>query len=332
MALAGPADDYINFIRQTQMDTGVEWDVTVASQGQSLSQEGVGPEGSNFELWSVHSPTANDFLLDEQYVSSFLPNAVVTLSSADPYQLTPRTRVDQPFTLTVSVAGLDDGTSGIDPSLIPEAAKKIGLTRSVVAYPEGTHTAVEANITPTILSESYLTANGVATVSYTITGLTGPDMTLVEGEEIFTASSLASFGAVASVLDSKRIQIWPIARGTLSGVDSTRRYATIPQIAVTMVDLYPASETYVRAYLGAPQTSPAQSFMLPGSYVLLNDSVPQDRTMVIDDIDESFEREGPYTLELIHETPFGTDILVQFYPLHVDRTIEINGALNTEGR
>ena len=47
--LADPADDYVNFIRQTQADTGVEWDVSVAASGASLSPEGVGDEGAAVE-------------------------------------------------------------------------------------------------------------------------------------------------------------------------------------------------------------------------------------------------------------------------------------------
>src|SRR6056297_2513549 len=79
MVAAAPADDYVNWIRQIQADSGVEWDVTVAPSGQSLSQEGVGPEGSFFQLWSIHNDTVTEYLLDEQYVSSYLPTAEITI-------------------------------------------------------------------------------------------------------------------------------------------------------------------------------------------------------------------------------------------------------------
>ncbi len=94
-----------------------------------------------------------------------------------------------------------------------------------------------------------------------------------------------------------------------------------------MHDLYPASSTYVRAYFGEPTTNPTEAFMLQGSYVLLNDSVPQERSMTIDDIDEKFNKEGSYTLELIHVTPFGVDLLAQFYPLKVDRTVRVTATI-----
>ncbi len=326
-AFADPADHYENFIRQIQVDSGLEWDVTVGPEGQCLSEEGVGPDGSNFELWSVHIDTANDYLLDEQYVSSFLPNAQIAITSADPYSLIPRTRVDQPFTVSILVSGLDDGTSGIPPDEIPEAAKKVGFLREGMVYPAGSHTGEGSGITPSVISEGFIETNGQTVLDYPITALSGPDLTELEGEEIFTVSSLASFGSDASVLDSKRIQIWPIASGSLSGLDPNTRYLELPPIGVTLHNLYPSSATYVRAYHGAPDPAPTESFMLLGSYVLVNDSVPQERSLTIDEIDEYFIKEGPYTLEIIHETPFGVDLLQQFYPLQVDRTIEMKASL-----
>ena len=32
--LWGSSDDYVNFIRQVQQDTGIEWDVSVSSAGE----------------------------------------------------------------------------------------------------------------------------------------------------------------------------------------------------------------------------------------------------------------------------------------------------------
>lgn len=320
---ADPADDYVNWIRQTQEDSGVEWDVTVAPSGVSLSPEGVGPDGSNFELWSIHNLTAVEYLLDEQFVSSYLPTALIKITSADPYQAVTRTRVDQPYTVTITVAGLDDGSSGLAPEDIPDAAKKVALEHSVQAYDEVTHTLPDGAGNPTDLPGSYLESNGDAIIVYPVTNLSGPDLTQVEGEEVFSVSTLDDFGAPASVLDSKTIQIWPIATGLITGVDSAVRYVQLPDIFVTMHDLYPDSETYVRAYKGPPSASPVDPFMLSASYVKIADSVPQERDLMMDELDGVFTKEGPYTLELIHVTPFGIDILDQVHPLLVDRTIEV---------
>lgn len=323
LALASPADDYVNWIRQIQADSEVEWDVTVAPSGQSLSQEGVGPEGSFFQLWSIHNDTVTEYLLDEQYVSSYLPTAEITILTGDPYTSVKRTRVDQSYSVTVTVAGLDDGSSGLPPEDIPEAAKKIGFEHQVIYYDGGTHEPPTNPDAPTVIADTYVEENGDTVYFYEITNLTGSDVTQVEGEEIFTATALADYGVAESVLDSQRLQIWPVATGALSGVDSTIRYTEIPTINVELADLYPKSETYVRAYRGGPTSDPVDPFLIPASYVKIADSIPQNRNLALKDLDELFEKEGPYTLEVIHETPFGYDILDRLYPLLVDRTIEV---------
>lgn len=321
--VAAPADDYVNWIRQIQADSGVEWDVTVAPSGESLSEEGVGPEGSFFQLWSIHNLTATEYLLDEQYVSSYMPNARVVILTGDPYTSVKRTRVDQPYSVTIFVEGLDDGSSGLDPSEIPEAAKKVEFTRSMLEYSGGTHAPPEDGGTPTVISDRFVSTNGNNEFFYSITSLTGADLTQVEGEEIFTVTALEDYGVAASILDSRRLQIWPVATGVVSGIDTTVRYTEIPTISVELEDLYPKSETYVRAYLGSPVSNPAEPFLLPASYVKIADSIPQDRDLALKDLDDLFKKEGPYTLEVIHETPFGYDILDRIYPMNVDRTIEM---------
>lgn len=319
---AAPSDDYVNWVRQTQVDTGVEWDVTVSPSGQSLSPEGVGVDGSFFQLWSIHNVTATEYMLDEQYVSSYLPTAKISIQTGDPYASVRRTRVDQPFQITIEVSGLDDGSSGLAPEDIPEAAKKVALEHITRNYDPDTHELLSENAS-TVVHETLIDENGNTVNYYTITNLVGADLTQVEGEEVFTVTALEDFGTTASTLDSKRVQIWPIATGTVSGIDSAIRYTTIPTIYVDLHDLYPASQTYVRAYLGAPATEPNHPFLLPASYINISDSIPQDREMALSDLDNVFKKEGPYTLELIHETPFGYDILHQIYPMNVDRTIEL---------
>jgi hypothetical protein len=323
VAVAAPSDDYVNWIRQTQADSAVEWDVTVAPSGESLSEEGVGPEGSFFQLWSIHNVTATEYMLDEQYVSSYLPTASITILTGDPYTSVKRTRVDQPYSVTITVAGLDDGSSGLPPEDIPEAAKKVAFEHVVSNYDQGTHAPPQNPDAPTVIVDSYVDENGDTEFFYSVSNLTGADLTQAEGEEFFTVTALEDFGTVASTLDSRRLQIWPIATGVMSGVDSSVRYTVMPTITVGLVDLYPKSETYVRAYHGPPASDPVNPFLIPASYVKIADSIPRNRELALSNLDELFVREGPYTLEIIHETPFGYDILDQLYPLRVDRTIEI---------
>ncbi len=39
------------------------------------------------------------------------------------------------------------------------------------------------------------------------------------------------------------------------------------------------------------------------------DSVPQNRTLVLKNIENFFEEDGRYTIEVLHQTPFGVDML-----------------------
>lgn len=133
LATFGAPEDYINFVRQTQEDSGVEWDVSVASHSDMMSPEGVGEAGSIFELWSVHSSTASEYFLDEEFVSSFTPEVSIEIHTLDPYDVIPRARVDQPFSVSINVGGLLDGPG------VPEAAKKVFFTHDAFAYPEGLH-------------------------------------------------------------------------------------------------------------------------------------------------------------------------------------------------
>ena len=58
-AIADSDSDYVNFIRQIQQDSGLEWDVTVLPTGDGLiSTTGVSSDGSFFELWSIHSTSS----------------------------------------------------------------------------------------------------------------------------------------------------------------------------------------------------------------------------------------------------------------------------------
>ncbi|NNC89763.1 MAG: hypothetical protein HKN82_15005, partial [Akkermansiaceae bacterium] len=124
---ANPADEYVNFIRQIQKETGVEWDVGVAASGSALSPEGVTIGGAFFELWSVHNSTADEHLLDEQFVSAFLPSSAITIQTGDPYKPIPRTRVDQPFTVIVDVKGLLKDTGSVT-SLLNQVANATSET------------------------------------------------------------------------------------------------------------------------------------------------------------------------------------------------------------
>src|SRR5690606_16529057 len=110
---------YVNFIRQTQQDTGVVWSMPVVPKGESASPLTLESKGALFQLWTIEQSAAKDYLLDQKLVGAYLPSASLRITTGDPYSRVPRTRADQPFTVTYDVAGLLAGAG------IPEAATKV---------------------------------------------------------------------------------------------------------------------------------------------------------------------------------------------------------------
>ena len=327
LMLADVASNYVNFVRQIQADSGVEWDVSVAPSGEMLSPEGVGPAGSHYQLWSIHALTASDFLLDEEFVSAYTPEARIEIETGDPYEMIPRTRCDQPFRVNIHVKGLTMNPKNLPE--IPVAASNVHLGHEVFNYPEGEHSL--ENVADPVgieMISGYISKNGMLHLDYPATNLTGPDLTKLEGEEVFTVSALADYGVAEAVLDSGTLQVWPIADAEVSGLDPTKEYADVPEVTVTLRDLYPDSTTWVRVYPGPPSTKmPRQDAEdVRTSYVRIEDQVPQERVVVLDDLDGYFVDSGDFTIEVLHETPFGIDILRQV-PVKVARTLRVRGTL-----
>ena len=325
MVSADPAD-YVNFVRQIQQDSGVEWDMGVGQNGTKISPTGVSAQGSFFELWAIHSLTVSEFLLDEQYVTAYTPNATVSIITEDPYEAIPRTRADQPFQVQISVRGLIDRS---DPNYAtaPAAAKWVDYTHSTFEYPESAFSFEDVeNPVGTVATEGYMEQTASTTVTFSATNLTGEDLTQMKGEEIFTITAQADYGVSTTILDSEKVQIWPIATGTISGVDSSRYYEQVPPVSVSLVNLYPDSTTYMRIYPGPRKERPDGTKTINSSFVIMEDSIPQSRDLTVKSMDRYFTEEGIHTVELLHRTPFGTDLL-DVVEINVDRTIEVNGGV-----
>ena len=324
--VSADSTDYVNFVRQIQQDSGVEWDMNVAPNGTKISPTGVSVAGSFFELWAIHNRSVSEYRLDEQYVTSYTPNATITIVTGDPYLSIPRTRVDQPFQVQISVAGLIEEN---DPNYAtaPDAAKWVDYTNYTFAYPDGAYSFEDArNPVGTVVTEGYMEETANTSITFSATNLTGPDLTQVMGEEVFTITAQADYGASATILDSEKVQIWPIATGTISGVDPSRYYEQVPPVSVSLVNLYPDSTTYLRIYPGSRKERPDGIKIVNSSFVIIEDSIPQGRDLTVKSLDRYFTEEGIHTVELLHRTPFGTDLL-DAVEVNVDRTIEVNGGV-----
>lgn len=317
--------DYVNFIRQVQVPSGVQWDMTVAaaSEGDGTAAPlPIDTAGARFELWTVNSATLAAFLLGTQYVGTYVPTATVTIQSEDPYAVVPRTRADRPFTVTVTVADLLSGPED------PAAAKSVDLFRHVQAYgPGGVGLELDRSQAQ-LLSQASISQNGVQTLSYAVTSVPGEDRTKVRGEENFAVYSLADDQGPAAELASKRIQIWPVADGAIAGITSGAKVNfKSPPLTFTLNDLYPTSRTYAQAYPGEARMG-VTGKVIPGSSLVISNEMPQDRVILVKDYGEVFDADGVWTVELLTETPFGIDRLA-YVTFEVNLTIRVTGTVTT---
>lgn len=321
-ALANAGGTYTNFIRQVQIPSGVQWDASVAASGEATSSLPIDVGGARFELWTVLSSPLTSYLLDTRYVSAYAPTAEVTIRSEDPYPEIPRTRADRPFLVDIAVNGLLG-----DPSA-PDAAKEVKLLHHVQSYgADGTGQKID-RIQATLLSQAMISNNGMQTLSYQLTSVPGADLSKLRGEERFSVYSLAADQSPELQIASRYIQIWPVADGSISGITKDQKIRfKAPQLTITLNDLYPESRTYVQVYPGEPELG-VKGTVVPGTSLVINDSVPNDRVLMLDDYDAVFGADGRWTMELLTITPFGTDRLAHV-TFEIDRFIKPEGTFTT---
>jgi hypothetical protein len=313
---------YTNFIRQVQYPSEVKWDASVADFGQQLSALAIDPGGARFELWTVSSSGPTSYLLESCYVGTYIPVASVAIRSEDATSAIPRTRADRPFYVDLTVSGLLNGATD------PEPSKSVKLLRHVQSYGVG-GTGIGIDRTQaTLLTQSSIATNGNQTLTFAINSVPGANRSKVRGEERFSIFSLEDYQAPESQLASRYIQIWPVADGSIAGIANNQliRYS-LPQVTFTLNDLYPFSTTYAQVYRGNPVLGTSGA-IVPGSALVINDSVPQSRVLTVNKYDSILDEDGRWTMELLTVTPFGTDRLA-YVSFDLDRTIKMNGAFTT---
>ncbi len=345
---ASGVDDptYTNWIYQFQSNGDgtltMRDSTTVTPTGSQLSALAINPGGARFDLSTIKSLNGvnTPYALDSCYVGTYVPQATVVLDSADPWgkdltvtgpvpknlpAMVRRTRADQPFTAYVTVAGLMSGADD------PVASKSVKLLRHTQSYGT-TGTGVGLDRTQaTLLSQASIAANGTQTLSYTLTSIAGADRSKVRGEERFSVFSLADYQAPESQLASQYIQIWPVATAAISGLaqDQLIRYA-MPTVTVAYNDLYPGCGIYAQVYKGSQVLGTTGKQVSGGQKNFTEYSVPQNFTSTLlgTDLDKALDSDGRWTLEVLTQTPFGTDRL-GYVSFNVDRTIEVNGSFTT---
>ena len=324
-AFAQSGTAFTNFIRQVQMPTGVERDMSVSSTGEALSPLAIDPGGARFELWTVKNtnpPTA--YLLDSKYVGTYVPIAQLSITTGDPYAPIRRTRADQPFSVTVEMSELLT-----DPNA-PDASRMVNFLHHVQSYGSGDGVNVN-RANATLLGTEVLTQNGFKTYSFTINQVPGANRAKIRGEERFSVFSLEDYQAPESQLASQFVQIWPVADGAISGIEDGQLVRfKMPTITIQLNDLYPGSTTYTQVYKGPPVLG-KEGINVPGGAWTNGLNVPQNKPLVIDDFAGVFDEggDGQWTLEVITSTPFGLDRLA-YVSFNLNRTIRFNGSITSQ--
>ncbi|MES2658628.1 MAG: hypothetical protein V4689_08415 [Verrucomicrobiota bacterium] len=314
---------YTNFIRQVQFPSGLQKDVSVTPAGQQPSDLAIDPGGARFELWTVPSTLPlTSYLLETRYVGTYIPLASVAVRSEDNTSSIVRTRADRPYYVDVVVSGLLSGATD------PEPSKSVKFLRHVQSYGAG-GTGVGIDRTQAILlTQTTIATNGTQNLTFLVNSVPGANRAKVRGEERFSIFSLEDYQAPESQLASQFIQIWPVADGTISGIASNQLIQfSLPTVTLTLNDLYPSSTTYAQVYKGNPVLGTTGK-IVPGSSLVINDSVPQSRVLSLTNYDTIFDSDGRWTMELLTKTPFGIDRL-GFVSFDLDRTIQMNGSFTT---
>jgi hypothetical protein len=341
------AQTYTNFIRQTQMPSGVSWDASdsVAAAGSQFSTLAINPGGARFDLVTIKSSPLTEYALDSCYVGTYVPVAQVIIDTEDTYgkDLTAtgpvpvnlpaklrRTRADRPFTVYVTISGLLSGATD------PDASKSVNLLRHVQSYGTGVGIGLDRT-QATLKSQTSITANGVQTLTYALTGIAGANLKKLRGEERFSVFSIADYQAPSSQLGTNFIQVWPIADGTISGIaqDQLVRFA-MPSLTLTYNDIYPGSTVYAQVYKGE-RVAGKVGTVLPGSLKVNTGSEPLTELLTPTNFDPVFNTDGRWTIELVTSVPFGTGTeymktasdQAAYVTFTIDRTIEMNGTFTT---
>lgn len=344
LGFADTGVSYLNKIYQFPIgsDAVVEPMTNLKSADKQLSQEVVTDDGAEFVLGTVQSSPAGlkEYELGRTTVGTYFPAVQLVVRSKDTTSEVPRTRADEPFYLDVTVSELKSGATD------PDAAKSITLSRHVHSYGVngtgiGTNRKDPANeATELPIAESPISVNGTQTLTYQITQIPGNDRLKIRGEERFTANSIADVrkspeGEVYNVpvqsLDSKYIQIWPVATGKIKGITSeTVVKFSAPKLTFELFDLYPKSTTKPRIYKGPAVDNPNPEDVddLGTSVTYAGDIPPKDDVLTISDYMDYFDSDGTWTMELVTDTPFGTTVL-DHVTFQVNRSIQLNGAFTT---
>jgi hypothetical protein len=287
-------------------------------------------EGSTrFVLYAMESDIPTGSLIKEHYVNEtkvgeYTPEATVSIEAIDSVGGVARTRLDHPFSVSVTTSNLKT-----DRDDLQQATKEVHFYHAKVEYGPDSLSLDETSIVDSPENPSAVYTEN-ATFSYLsdIYSQIDPGNTELIGEEIFTIVALPDFGFPdTTVIDQKKVLICPITTGQIFGIDPIS-YQKIPTVSYAINNLYPGNGTAAESagieskygllcYAGAKKGSISQDFLesnLVTSVPTTGESYPKDvseKTANMTNIKNTVEDigGGDITIELVQLTGIGIDRL-----------------------
>jgi len=328
-----PAYAEVDFIEQIEHASDIIYHVYVdgpqegeSKNGDQISPMPIGETGSTYHLYSTGlAPDNSVYLLDEKYVAAYTPTTTISITSEDPHP-NPRTRADEPFTVDIKVEGLLQKT--ID---TPKAALNVYIQQLSINYDPLLDRARADGTTEELLTDDFFIVENAEIQRTGMTKLTSDTFFKERGEEVFRAYALPDTNLDWLQIASGKIQIWPIADASISGVTHGQQITrSLPNIAVDLTDLYPDSSTKLQIYEG-PQTLGTTGTIIEGSLVTFNSITPQDAQILVSNWDSYATVDGEYTIEVITSTPFDNRApeRLAWITFEIDRTIILHGSVTS---
>ncbi len=281
----------------------------------------------DINLGSDPSSSSLPELLAEKLVGTFIPEAVITLVSEDPYQPA-RTRADQPYSANIQISRLP--TEGQE---IPEGIPtRVTLETGYKLYHPTLHIPSENGSGQGTYNQLIeFSLNGSYTIPHIYQNLPGNSPTKAIGEESYDAYVFVGEGNMRAKIGTSTIQIWPVCTAEIQGIDPQRTYVGLPKDArVVLTDLYPDSVTYAQIYRGPPALG-MEGFKIPSSAYSVNTFAPQNTVVPLEDLQDGISSDGMYTIEVLTITPFNdrNPERVAYLSFHVKRTISVHATVTT---
>ncbi len=271
--------------RAVHENTGVVWDMPESVP--SLP----GQNRAMIRQWRIDPKKAEGELLTQKLVGPFLPTARITVKTLDFESGEPRTRVDQPFTVDIHMAGLltEEG--------FPRSVSSVLLERQLAA----------SGSTASHSDRAWLQANGSTVLRFPSSALTAEDPTTASGTETFLVHALAGERGTQGPIASTKVRVLPVASGEIRGLragELVNRRA--PKIELALKDLYPKSDTRLILYQGR------EIHGNPGITVkslVIDRKNPLSATVRVEDFTALMPANGTYTLALVSNTVYGRELL-----------------------